>query len=280
MNKNFIRIIPKLDIKNGNLIKGINLEGLRILGNPYNFSKIYAEHGADEICYVDNVATLYGTNNLTKFVNKTAKDLRIPLTVGGGIRNIKNIEDMLAAGADKICMNSAIIENIKLLKQASRLFGTSTITAIVECIKINDRYFISKSNGRDLVDKDPLSWCKNLEDNGVGEIFITAVSNEGLMRGFDVNLMKKISKNIKIPVIAHGGAGNFKNILQIIKNTNISGVSIASLFHYSYLSWFPKKYKKTVGNYYFLENFKNEKKKINLIQRLKFFLKKNNINVR
>ena len=279
MNKNFIRIIPKLDIKNGNLIKGINLEGLRILGNPYNFSKIYSEHGADEICYVDNVATLYGTNNLTSFITKTAKNLRIPLTVGGGIRSISDIENILKAGADKVCLNSAIIDNLKFLKQVSKIFGVSTITVIVECVEIEKKYFISKSNGRDLVNIYPLDWCKKIEDNGAGEIFLTSVRKEGLMKGFDIKLIRKISENINIPVVAHGGAGSFEDILKVIKHSNVTGISIASLFHYNYLNWVKRDFKKKLGNYHYLENFKKRSKK-KLINDLKNFLRKNNINVR
>ena len=124
MNENPIRIIPILDIKNGLLIKGINLEGLRVLGKASNFSNYYYKNGADEICYIDNVATLYGTNNLSKFITDTAKNIFIPLLVGGGIKTIKNIKEILSAGADKICINSAVVDNINLLKQASRIFGS------------------------------------------------------------------------------------------------------------------------------------------------------------
>ena len=171
MKKKIIRIIPKLDIKNGNLIKGINLEGLRVLGNPIHFAENYYNQGADEIMYLDNVATLYGTNNLTKFVKNTAKKIFIPLTVGGGIRSLKEIEQMLKNGADKISINSAAIDNLNLIKEASKVFGSSTIVSNVECVKINNKYLISKSNGRDLVNKDPYDWSRKLEDSGLGEIF-------------------------------------------------------------------------------------------------------------
>ena len=146
-----IRIIPVLDIKNGVLIKGINLEGLRVLGIPRNFANYYYTSGADEIVYIDNVATLYGTNNLSKFITETAKNIFIPLSVGGGIRTLKDIEEMLTAGADKVCINSSIIDNVKNLKIASRKFGSSNITVIIQSIKIGNKYFISKSNGRDLI---------------------------------------------------------------------------------------------------------------------------------
>ncbi len=276
--KKFIRIIPKLDIKNGNLIKGINLEGLRILGNPINFANTYYHQGADEIIYHDNVATLYGTNNLGKYIKKTSEKIFIPLTVGGGVRNLNDIEQMLNHGADKVSLNSAAIKNIKLIKKASKIFGRSTIVSNLECIKIKSKYFISSSNGRDLSRIDPCIWAKKLEDNGVGEIILTSVNFEGLGNGFDIALTKKICNNVKVPIIAHGGAGNFNHVLDIIKKTNISGVSISSLFHYkSFMSY--KIDKKQIGNYEFLENSKMMPT-TNILKKLKLFLTRNNIFVR
>ena len=279
MNKKFIRIIPKLDIKNGLLIKGINLEGLRVLGDPYDFAKFYYECGADEICYVDNVATLYGTNDLKKFISRTAKDLFVPMTVGGGIRSVEDIRQILSYGADKVCLNSQLIKTPNLILKAKKIFGSSTLCAIVETIKIDNNYFISCSNGRDLVRKDPLSWAQNLEDLGIGEIFLTSVNKEGLKNGFDINIVEKISDKLKIPVIAHGGAGNFNHVKKIIKDTNIDGVAISSLFHYEAAPYFIKNLKK-IGNTHYLQTLKKKEKKINLIKDLKKFLRKNQINVR
>ena len=232
MAKKFIRIIPKLDIKNGLLIKGINLEGLRILGDPYNFANYYYKNGADEIYYVDNVASLYGTNNLNKFVSTTAKNLFVPLSVGGGIRSIKEIEKFLKSGADKICINSAAIENIKFIKEASRIFGSSTITCIVEALKYEKKYFVTKENGRNVIKINPVEWSRRLEDAGAGEIFLTSVDREGLKKGFDIFINKKVSESVHIPVIAHGGAGSIEDILKLIEVANPSGVAIASLLHY------------------------------------------------
>lgn len=276
--KKIIRIIPKLDIKNGNLIKGVNLEGLRVLGDPILFAQNYYNQGADEIVYVDNVATLYGTNNLTKFVKKTSKKIFIPLTVGGGIKTLDNIEQMLKNGADKISINSAAIDNLKIIKNASKVFGRSTIVSNIECVKIKNKYYISKSNGRDLIKIDPVIWAKKLEDNGIGEIFLTSVNNEGLKNGFDINITKKVSNNVKVPVIAHGGAGNFQHVLNVIKKTNVSGVSLSSLFHYDIFTNFPFN-KKAIGNFHFLENSK-KKKPLNNLRKLKLFLKSKDINVR
>lgn len=280
MNKRLIRIIPKLDIKNGLLIKGINLEGLRILGEPYDFAKRYYEMGADEIIYLDNVATLYGTNDLSKFVSQTAKNIFIPLAVGGGIRTLDDIERVLVRGADKVCINSAGIENKKFIKEAVKKFGSSNITIIIESLQIsNKKYVITKSNGRDIIEINPVEWAKVVEDLGAGEILLTSVNFEGLKKGFDIKIIKKVSNSVSIPVVCHGGAGSFKHILEVIKNTSISGVAVAGLFHYNSIIK-NKLNKSNIGNLDFLNRVDLKKKNINIIQELKKFLKKNNINLR
>ena len=279
MNENPIRIIPVLDIKNGLLIKGINLEGLRVLGKASNFSNYYYKNGADEICYIDNVATLYGTNNLSKFITETAKNIFIPLSVGGGIKTIKNIKEMLSAGADKICVNSAAVNNINLLKEASRIFGSANITIIIQATRIEKKYYISTSNGRDLSKTDPVEWAEKVQDYGAGEIIITSVNYEGLKKGFDIDLTKKISEKVNIPVIAHGGAGSFKDIYDVIRYTNISGVGLGSILHYDAVNYFPR-LKTDIGNSHFLREFTKVKKKRSLILEIKNYLKSRNIKVR
>ena len=274
-----IRIIPILDIKNGLLIKGINFEGLRVLGNAKDFAKLYYSQGADEICYQDSVATLYGTNNLIKFVSESAKNVFVPLSVGGGIRSINDASSMFKAGADKIIVNSAAIDDIKLLKKASKIFGSSNITVIIQAIKINNKYFISKSNGRDLVKTDPIQWAQKVEENGAGEIIITSVNHEGLKKGFDLPLTKKIVEKVSSPVIAHGGAGNVKHIYDVIKHTNVSGVGIASILHYEAIKFLPK-IKTKIGNTSYLKSIKKIPKAQNTIKKIKSFLKKKNIPIR
>ena len=278
-NLNPIRIIPILDIKNGLLIKGINLEGLRVLGKAKDFSNYYYKNGADEICYIDNVATLYGTNNLSNFIKDTAKDVFIPLSVGGGIRSIEDMKKMFSAGADKICINSSIIENPNLLDKAAKIFGSANITIMIQSIKIDNKYFISKANGRDLANIDPIKWAKKVENYGAGEIILTSVNNEGLKNGFDIKLTRAVASSVNIPVIAHGGAGSFKDIYEVISKTKISGVGLASVLHYEALNYFPK-FNPKVGNTTFLENIVKSKKKKNLIQQLKNYLRQKNIKVR
>ena len=279
INKNPIRIIPFLDIKNGLLIKGINLEGLRILGKANDFSNYYYKSGADEICYIDNVATLYGTNNLSKFITETAKDIFIPLSVGGGIRSIEDMKKMFSAGADKICINSSIIENPTLLKQSAKIFGSANITVMIQAINIDDKYYVSKANGRDIVNISPLKWAKEVENLGAGEIILTSVNNEGLRKGFDISLTKQVSNSTNIPIIAHGGAGTFQDIYDVISKTNISGVGLASILHYDALNYFPK-INPTVGNTTFLKTVKKSKKKINFIKEIKKYLKRKKVKVR
>ena len=274
-----VRIIPILDIKNGLLIKGINFEGLRVLGNAKDFAKLYFSHGADEICYQDSVATLYGTNNLIKFVTQSAKNVFVPLSVGGGIRSISDASLMFKAGADKIMLNSAVIDNIRFLKEASQIFGSSNVTVMIQAVKIGKRYFISKSNGRDLVKIDPVTWAKKVEEFGAGEIVITSVNNEGLRKGFDISLTKKIVEKVSIPVIAHGGAGNPKQIYDVIRHTKVSGVGLASMLHYDAIKFLPK-VKTKIGNTTFLESVKKRLKEKNTIKQIKSFLKKKNIKIR
>lgn len=275
---NLIRIIPKLDIKNGLLIKGINLEGLRILGNAFDYASSYYEGGADEIFYLDNVATLYGTNNLAKYIKQSASKLFVPLTVGGGIRSLGEIEKMLLNGADRVSLNSAAINDISLVKKAAREFGKSTIVGLIEFSKIKKKYFISKSNGRDLININPISWAKKLEDAGCGEIIITSVNQEGTKHGFDIRMIKKIANSIKIPVVANGGAGCFRHIYDVITQTNISGVAVASFFHYNNL--INKNLSKIkIGNTDFIKKAYMKKNNISIIKQLKIYLKNKKVNV-
>lgn len=279
-NKHILRIIAKLDIKNGHLIKGINLEGLRVLGDPYEFAKLYSDYGIDEIFYQDNVAALYGTNNLSKYIKRAAEKISVPMSIGGGIRTLNDIEQALMSGADKVCINSAVVKNIKFLKQAISEFGSANISVLVETINIKNKYFISYLNGRELINIDPIEWSKKIEDYGAGEIILTSVNKEGLMSGFDIKLIKKISKNIKIPFIVHGGAGNFNHILDLAKNKKIHGIMLASMLHYHYLNFVSSSQNIKIGNTEFLDNLKKKKVNINFIKNLKLFLKKNKVNVR
>lgn len=239
-----VRIIPKLDIKGPNLVKGIHLEGLRVLGKPEDFARYYYEQGADELLYVDVVASLYGRNSLHDIVSRTAKEIFIPLTVAGGLRTIEDIRSVLRAGADKVAINTAAINNPSLIQEASRVFGSSTITITIEAIKQNDgAYLAYTDNGREYTGVEVLSWAKRVQELGAGEILLTSIDLEGTGNGYDIELTKMISDAVSIPVIACGGAGNTEHVIDAIKLGHASAVAIASMFHYEYI----ERHKNLVG---------------------------------
>jgi len=251
-----IRIIPRLDIKGPNLVKGIHLEGLRVLGLPEQFARFYYESGADELMYMDVVASLYGRNSLHDIISKTASEIFIPLTVGGGIRTIDDIRNVLRAGADKVCLNTAAINNPQLIKEASLQFGSSTIVITIEAIRqLNGEYLAYTDNGREYTGIEVVSWARRVEELGAGEIVITSVDNEGTGSGFDINLTKLVSEAVSIPVIAHGGAGSLEDISDIIKATEISAVCLSSVLHYDFIENHPRDFEwKSEGNVDFLRS--------------------------
>lgn len=231
-----LRIIPRLDIKGPNLVKGVHLEGLRVLGKPENFAKYYYEQGADELIYQDVVASLYDRNSLHDIVSKTAKEIFIPLTVGGGIRSIEDIAKILRVGADKVSINTAVFNNPELVSAASNIFGSSTIVVSIEAIRQpNGCYMAFTDNGRNSTDKEVVSWAKYVEELGAGEILLTVVDKEGAGKGFDIDLAKKVSDAVSIPVVFHGGAGQIGHVLELCDQVSVSGVAVASLFHYDYI---------------------------------------------
>lgn len=229
----YVRLIPRLDIKGPNLVKGIHLEGLRVLGDPELFAKYYYENGADELFYMDVVASLYERNSLTDMISKIANDVFIPITVGGGIRTLEDIKKALDGGADKISLNTAAIRNPSLIEKAAHRFGSSTIVVAIEAIKQSDgSYRCFVDNGRESTEFEVLQWAKRVEQLGAGELVITSVDREGTGEGFDVPLVKTLSELVKIPVVAHGGAGSVDDIVKLIEETKVNGVAVASIFHY------------------------------------------------
>src|SRR3989339_1017165 len=228
-----IRIIPRLDIKGPNLVKGIHLEGLRVLGTPEGFARHYYENGADELVYFDVVASLYNRNSLHDIITKTAREIFIPLTVGGGIRTIDDIKDVLRAGADKVALNTAALNNENIITEASRKFGSSTILVSIEAIRQPDgRYLAYTDNGREYTGKEVLAWARRAEELGAGEIMLTSVDMEGTGAGYDIELTKMVSESLSIPVIACGGAGSSEDIKDVIFNGKADAVSMASILHY------------------------------------------------
>lgn len=231
-----IRVIPRLDIKGPNLVKGIHLEGLRVLGKPEQYAKYYYEKGADELMYMDVVASLYERNSLKDLITNTAKEIFIPLTVGGGIRTIDDIREVLRAGADKVSVNTAAVKNPQMVKEASRIFGSSTIVVAIEAIKQADgKYLAYTDNGREHTGLEVLGWAKKVEGLGAGEIVLTSVDREGTGDGYDIDLIKMVSNAVSVPVVAHGGPSKPEHIKKAIQEGNASAVAIASMLHYDYI---------------------------------------------
>lgn len=232
-----IRIIPRLDIKGPNVVKGIHLEGLRVMGRPKEFAKYYYESGADELMFMDVVASLYERNSLHDIISETAKEIFIPLTVGGGLRTIDDIKMVLRAGADKVCLNTAVLKSPTLIKEAALRFGSSTVVVAIEAIRQPDgRYLAYTDNGREYTGVEVFAWAKKVSELGAGEIVVTSVDRDGTGEGYDVALIKEISESVHVPVIAHGGAGKPEDVLKVIDQGNCDAVAIASLFHYDYLA--------------------------------------------
>ncbi len=228
-----VRIIPRLDIKGPNLVKGIHLEGLRILGKPEFYAKSYYEQGADELIYMDVVASLYERNSLADLIRRTAGQIFIPLTVGGGLRTLEDISNVLDAGADKVAINTAAVRNPEFIREAAHRFGSSTILVAVEAVKKRDGFYEAcTDNGREETGLDVFTWAKQAYELGAGEILITSIDKEGTGEGFDIELVRMISDELPIPVIAHGGAGSPENVYEVITAGRADAVSIASVLHY------------------------------------------------
>lgn len=277
-----VRIIPRLDIKGPNLVKGIHLEGLRVLGKPADFAKFYYEAGADELLYVDIVASLYQRNSLDDLIRETAKTVFIPLTVGGGIRTLVDVKRILRAGADKVAINTAAISNPKFISQAVNAFGSSTIAVAIEALKQPDgRYLAFTDNGRVYTGVEVFAWAKEVERLGAGEIFITSIDQEGTGKGYDLKLTAKVAGSISIPVVACGGAGKLSDVKDVIVTGRASAAAMASVLHYDYITQHEKNYDKKEGNVTFLKSGRTFKNVTPLtVNQIKKYLIKNKIECR
>jgi len=228
------RLIARLDIKGPDLVKGIHLEGLRVLGSPRAFARHYYQGGIDELIYQDIVASLYQRNSLHEFVRETARDTFIPLTVGGGLRTIEDIRAVLRAGADKVALNTAAVARPELVRDASRVFGSSTIVVAIEATRQPDGVYLASTDcGRELTSIEVVAWARQVESLGAGEILLTSVDREGTGSGFDLDLTSRVSRAVSIPVIAHGGAGQPSHLVQVLTEGRADAVAVASMLHYS-----------------------------------------------
>jgi cyclase len=227
-----IRIIPRLDIKGSNLVKGIHLEGLRVLGKPEHYARQYYEQGVDELMYQDVVASLYGRNSLLDIVSRTAQEISIPLTVGGGIRTLDDIRSLLRAGADKVAINTAAVARPDFIREAALAFGSSTIVVAVEAIReSNGTYLAYTDNGREHTGLNAFAWAEQAANLGAGEIIITSVDREGTGTGYDTELIQGIAAKVTVPVVAHGGAGKPEDVV-IAVQAGADAVCLASILHY------------------------------------------------
>ena len=235
------RIIARLDIKGNQLCKGIHLEGLRYLGPVHAFAKHYYEQGADELLFMDAVASLYQRNSLHDIIEETAKNTFIPLTVGGGIRSIEDIQSVLNAGADKVAINSEALKRPEFLKESIERFGASTIcVSIVTKRNVDGRLTCYIHNARDNTHKNALEWVEEVNNIGVGEIVLTSIDQEGTGLGYDLDFIKQVSDMVNVPLVISGGAGKLSDIESGLKQAPVSGISVSSMIHYDAIKTVPE----------------------------------------
>ena len=227
------RIIPCLDVKNGKVVKGTKFKNLKYAGDPVKQAQIYDKQGADELCFLDITASSEKRNIIFDVVKKTAQKCFMPLTVGGGVRSIKDIRKLLLCGADKVSINTSAIKDPNLVKKSSKKFGNQCIVVAIDAKKIDkNKWEIYTHGGRQKTGIDAIKWAKKMENYGAGEILLTSMDKDGTKSGFDLELTKKISNIINIPVIASGGVGNIQHLIDGIKIGKASAVLAASIFHY------------------------------------------------
>ena len=230
----FKRIIPRIDVKGPNLVKGISLEGLRVLGSPEYFSNLYYKDGADEIIYHDVVASLYDRKSLLPLIKKTSKNCFIPLSISGGIRSIKDIENILKNGGDKVFLNSAAIKNPNLINQSVKAFGSSTIGISLEVsISPSGKKYVLYNYGREHSNKNINNWISEVQDRGAGELSITSVNHEGYGKGMNLKLLDEIYDKLKVPLIYHGGIGSMLDAYNALKYDKVNAISVSSSLHYN-----------------------------------------------
>ena len=228
------RIIARLDIKGPNLIKGIHLEGLRVIGSPGEHALKYYLQGIDELIYMDCVASLYGRNHLGDIVRSAAQDIFVPMTVGGGIRSVEDATQILRSGADKVAVNTAAVANPQLITDISRRFGSQCMVLSIEAKQVGpNRWEVFTDNGRERSGLDVVEWVKRGVTMGAGEILLTSVDREGTRKGFDIALVKAVTAEVSVPVIASGGMGKPEDLLEVVQEGGADAVAMADILHYN-----------------------------------------------
>ena len=226
------RIIPCLDVKNGRVVKGINFVGLKDAGDPVEQAKIYSDSGADEICFLDITASNENRDTIYEVVKETSKKCFVPLTVGGGVRSVEDINKLLNCGADKVSINTAAVQNPTIVIESSKKFGSQCIVVAIDAKKNKKGWEIFTHGGRNNTGVDAVEFAALMEKNGAGELLITSIDRDGTQKGYDLDLMSKISSLINIPVIASGGVGSLDHLAEGIKKGKASAVLAASIFYY------------------------------------------------
>jgi imidazole glycerol-phosphate synthase subunit HisF len=228
-----VRIIPRLDIKGPNLIKGIRLEGLRVIGDPHEYAMRYYADGADELIYMDIVASLYGRNNLSDIISRAADQVFIPITVGGGIRSVDDARHILRSGADKVAINTAAIARPELISDVARHFGSQAMVLSIEAKAIGpNEWEVYTDNGRERTGRDVLVWAREAVERGAGEIMLTSVDREGTRKGFEADLVRKVRDAVSVPVIASGGMGSLDDFTKAVVDGGADAVAMADILHY------------------------------------------------
>lgn len=227
------RVIARIDVKNEYVIKGINLEGLRKVGDPVELAKKYYQQGVDEILFMDAVASLYNRNNLFHIIEKACREVFIPITIGGGLRSVEDIDLALKSGADKISINTQAIKDPSLITRAAEIYGSQAVVAYIEAKNKGNWWEAYTDNGREETGLNVVEWAAEVERLGAGEILLTSVDMEGTKKGFDLELTEQVYKAVSIPVIVSGGAGHPDHVLQLAARVNADAVAFASILHYS-----------------------------------------------
>ncbi len=228
-----LRIIARLDVKNDHVIKGIHLEGLRKVGLPEELSCQYYDQGIDEILFMDAVASLYERNNLFHIIEKASEEVFVPITIGGGLRSLPDIEAALRSGADKVAINTQAIKTPGLIREAAHVYGSQCIVGSIEAKRRNNTWEAYIDNGREATGIDVLEWVTELEKLGAGEILLTSVDRDGTKKGLDTELADEVCKRVNIPVVLSGGVGKTRDLVKTCKTVPLDGVALASVLHYN-----------------------------------------------
>ena len=232
-----LRLIARLDIKGRNVVKGIQMEGLRVVGDPAEMAKRYAESGADEILYIDTVASLYGRNQLEALLEKTCEEVFVPITVGGGIQSIADARRLFNAGADKVAVNTAALKRPALINELAEHFGSQAVVVSIEAKRVNGGWECYTDNGRERTGHDVLGWVSEAVMRGAGELLVTSIDLDGTRRGFDVDLISAIAPHVSVPVTASGGCGSLEHLRTVLSEGKADAVAVGSALHYGIVSF-------------------------------------------